>query len=158
MFHVDMFRILFSASCATVSVSCWLTTMALVFTVKAIRAPMGTKATPTASLSIFMSTRIQDVDARSVWCQLREQQITFQPSELSVHPQPTSPRSSFTLRLHIPPYVRWLWICKWNGRSLTRTQWRTGISMRLSALQTWNKLKLRNILCGRGLWKWVKSS
>lgn len=65
-----MFRIVFFASCATVRFSCWLTTMTLVFTVKAIRAPMGTKATPTASLSIFMTTRIHDVDARSAWCQL----------------------------------------------------------------------------------------
>lgn len=44
------------------------------------------------------------------------------------------PRSSFTLPLHIPPCVRWGWICKWNGGPLTRTQCRTGISIRLSAL------------------------
>lgn len=100
-------------------------------TVKVIRAQMGTKATPTASLSIFISTRIHNVDARPVWCQLGKQQI--------IKPL-----------LYIPPFVWSLWIFKWNWRPLTRTEGQTGISIQLSTYQTWNELKLRNIFSGWG--------
>lgn len=48
------------------------------------------------------------------------------------------PRSSFKPRLHIPPYVWSLWICKWNGRPLTRTQWWTGISILFRLEINWN--------------------
>lgn len=42
----------------------------LLFTVRETRAPMGTKATPTVSLSTIMSVGIHNVDARLPWCQL----------------------------------------------------------------------------------------
>lgn len=123
-----------SVLCATVRFAGWLTKLNLVLTVKVIRAPMGTKATPTASLSIFIPTRIHNVDTRPVWCQLGEQQII----------KPLKPH------LYIPPYAWSLWIFKWNGRPLTCTQGQTGISRRLSILQTWRELKLGNIFGGWG--------
>lgn len=42
----------------------------VLFTVRETRAPMGTKATPTVSLSTIMSVGIHNVDARLLWCQL----------------------------------------------------------------------------------------
>lgn len=42
----------------------------VLFTVRETRAPMGTKATPTVSLSTIMSVGIHNVDARLPWCQL----------------------------------------------------------------------------------------
>lgn len=44
--------------------------LSVLFTVRVTRAPMGTKATPTASHSVCIPTRIHNADAQPLWCQL----------------------------------------------------------------------------------------
>lgn len=82
-------------------------------------------------------TWIHNVDARSVWCQLAEHQIMFQPSKLFVHPQFTPPPKLLQASSSHYPLML-LWICKWSRRPLTRTQWWTGISILFRLEINWN--------------------
>lgn len=136
--------------------------LSALFTVRGTRAPMGTKATPTANLSVGISTAVHNADLCSVgW---GEENSYF--SQTSCHfifdwhlplqqttkkiTRATSPLSDLVFGLSERPLN-----CPqgWAARSFVN-------STRLTALlQTWTELKLRKArkLCEELMW-WINSN
>lgn len=97
----------------------------VLFTVRETRAPMGTKATPTVSLSIIMSVGIHNVDARLPWCQLLRFKQAGRPYIFNWHPSQKRRKKKDTRTTSWLYHVWSLWI----GASGHRT--RSVISRRL---------------------------
>ena len=130
--------------------------------VRVTRAPTGTKATPTASLSVCFSTCIHNVHAQSLWCQLEQKDhISADQDHLRLTPQINSGGLHFSdhygfYRLSERPMkcLQW-WADRWQQSCLpdeafnsapdlkwTKTEehfggWKRGMWGELLREQTW---------------------